>query len=109
MGVIRIARWLLAHRDAALKIYEVAKDWSNDASLVDRWAIVDAVARIVIPIMAEEGLLWASANDLYEDDTQVMALGGEVATLGIPWTAITTIIFPVMQIVFDFILREDED
>lgn len=108
MGVIRIAKWLLAHRDAAVKIYQVAKDWSADMSLVQKWAVVDAVARIVIPILVEEGLLWASSDDLYEDDVEIMALGGEVATLGIPWSAITTIIFPVMQLVFDFILREDE-
>lgn len=108
MSVIKIARWLMSHRDAAVKIYEVAKDWSADMSLVQKWAVVDAVARIVIPILVEEGLLWASSDDLYEDDVEIMALGGEVATLGIPWSAITTVIFPVMQIVFDFILREDE-
>ena len=107
MSVVRIARWLLSHKEAALKIYEAAKGWTPEMSLVEKWAIVDAVARIVIPILVEEGMLWAS-SDIYDDDTEVMALGGEVATLGIPWAAITTIIFPLMQLVFDFILREEE-
>lgn len=106
MSVLKIAKWLLSHRDEAMKIYEIAAGWNNESSLVDKWAIVDAVARIVIPLLAEDGMLWASADD-YPDDVEVMALGGEVAAMGIPWQAVTTILFPVLQVVFDFVMREE--
>lgn len=107
MGVLSIAKWLLSHREEAMKIFEVAQGWSNDLPLVDRWAIVDAVARIVIPILSDDSFSWASSlGD--EDELEVMALGGQVAALGIPWDAVTTILFPVLQIVFDFVLREAE-
>lgn len=106
MSVIKIARWLLSHKEAAIRIYEIAKDCSSDMELVQKWAILDAIARVIIPILASEGLLWGQDYE-YEDDVEVLALGGEVAALGIPWVAVSTILFPVLQIVFDFVLQED--
>ena len=107
MSVIKIAKWLLAHREEAIRIYELAKSWSPDMELVEKWAILDAVARVVIPILTAEGVIWSQDYE-YEDDVEVMAVGGEVAALGIPWVAVSTILFPIMQMVFDFVLREDE-
>lgn len=107
VSVIKIAKWLLAHRDEAIRIYEIAKNWSSDMDLVEKWAILDAVARVIIPILTAEGVLWSQDFE-YEDDVEVMAVGGEVAALGIPWVAVSTILFPILQMVFDFVLREDE-
>lgn len=107
MSVVRIAKWLLSHKDEALKIYEIAKNWSSDMPLVEKWAILDAVARVIIPILTAEGLIWSQDYE-YEDEVEVMALGGEVAALGIPWVAVSTILFPILQMVFDFYFREDE-
>lgn len=107
MSVVRIAKWLLGHKEEALRIYEIAKGWSSDMTLVEKWAILDAVARVIIPILTAEGVIWSQDHE-YEDDVEVMALGGEVAALGIPWIAVSTILFPILQMVFDFYLREDE-
>ena len=108
--VVKIARWLLSHREQALQIYELTKAWSTDLTLEERWKIVDSVARIVLPLFEEGGVLAFDADSFdYEDDVELMALGADVSALGIPWIAVTSVIIPVLQIVFDFIQREAKD
>ena len=106
--VVQITRWLLAHREAAMKIYELTKGWTNDLSVADKWAIVNSVAEIVLPLLEGANILSIDADFDYDDDVELMALGSEVSALGIPWIAVTSILIPVLQIIFDFVQKEGE-
>ena len=106
--VVQITRWLLAHREAAMKIYELTKNWTSELSVSDKWAIVNSVAEIVLPLLEGANILSIDADFDYDDDVELMALGSEVGALGIPWIAVTSILIPVLQIIFDFVQKEGE-
>lgn len=106
--VVQITRWLLTHREAAMKIYELTKNWTGELSVSDKWAIVNSVAEIVLPLLEGANILSIDADFDYDDDVELMALGSEVGALGIPWIAVTSILIPVLQIIFDFVQKEGE-
>lgn len=106
--VVQITRWLLTHREAAMKIYELTRNWTSELSVSDKWAIVNSVAEIVLPLLEGANILSIDADFDYDDDVELMALGSEVGALGIPWIAVTSILIPVLQIIFDFVQKEGE-
>lgn len=109
MSVVAIVKWLLAHKSQAMQIYAIVQKWSEDLDILDKWKIVSEVAEIVIPILASDEINILSVQEDDFDEAAVMALGGEVQALGIPWIMITTVILPVMQIVFDFVRNNREE
>ncbi len=109
MSVVAIVKWLLAHKAEAMKIYAIVQQWSEDLDILDKWKIVSQVAEVVIPILASDEINILSIQEEDYDEAGVMALGGEVQALGIPWIMITTVILPVMQIVFDFVRNNREE
>jgi hypothetical protein len=93
---LKILRWLLAHRDVLIKVLEAAKRYSRSAPLIEQWAIVDEIARIVIPVLEKEGvdvgaLLWS-----VDDEVEAFAAGAEVSALGVDWKTIIDILLPIL-------------
>lgn len=106
--VVQITRWLLTHREAAMKIFELTKSWTTTLTVAQKWAIVNSVAEIVLPLLEGANILSFDSDFDYEDDVELMSLGSQVSALGIPWIAVTTILIPVLQIIFDFVQKEGE-
>ncbi len=98
---LQVLRWLMSHSEVLFKVLEIAKKWDQNAPLVARWAIVDEIARIVLPVLEEEATnLWPLAYDHadYDEDDAVEAfsLGVEAGAMGIDWKAVTEIILPIV-------------
>jgi hypothetical protein len=48
---LKLIQWLLANQTALLKVVEIAKSWKNDATYSEKWAIVDSIARVLMPVI----------------------------------------------------------
>lgn len=48
---LKLIQWLLANQSVLMKVVEVAKGWHNNASYSEKWAIVDSIARLLIPVV----------------------------------------------------------
>lgn len=103
---IKVVKFLLANQAALLKIVEIAKGWRKDLSFSDQWALVDSIARLLIPILESQALapkaLYARDFEAldYEDEntyeTTLLPTGAEMAALGIDWKLMLDVIVPIV-------------
>lgn len=97
---LKVLQWLIAHRELLMSVVSVVKRYNKDASLLEKWALVDEVARLVIPVIQDNdevlGLLARDYID-WEDDAEVsFALGADVSALGVDWRLIIELVLPVV-------------
>ena len=102
---LKVVKFLLANQAALLKIVEIAKGWRKDLPFADQWAMVDSIARLLIPILEAQAL---SPKALYVRDfealdydestyeTRLLAAGAEMAALGIDWKLLLEVIVPIV-------------
>lgn len=91
---IKVIQWLLAHRDVLLKVVEVAKEFSRHRPYMAQWDVIDKIARLLIPVLAAEGVQPASL--LVEEPADVAMLSADVQALGIDWKQLVDILLPVI-------------
>lgn len=97
---LKVLQWLIAHRELLMQVVAVVKRYNKDATLLEKWVLVDEVARLVIPVVQDNdevlGLLTRDYID-WEDDSQVsFAMGADVAALGVDWRLIVELVLPVV-------------
>lgn len=102
---LKVVKFLLANQAALLKVVEIAKSWRKDLPYVEQWALVDSIARIVIPILESQAvspkaLMKSRFHDEDYEDTQYEALafgaGAEFAALGVDWKLLVDVILPIV-------------
>lgn len=97
---LKVLQWLIAHRELLMQVVAVVKKFSRDATLLEKWVLVDEVARLVIPVIQDnDEVLALLAQDYmdWEDDAEVsFALGADVAALGVDWKLIIELVLPVV-------------
>ena len=97
---LKVLQWLIAHRELLMQVVAVVKRYNQDATLLEKWVLVDEVARLVIPVIQDNdevlGLLTRDYID-WEDDSEVsFAMGADVAALGVDWRLIVELVLPVV-------------
>ena len=97
---LKVLQWLIAHRELLMQVVAVVKRYNKDATLLEKWVLVDEVARLVIPVVQDNdevlGLLTRDYMD-WEDDAEVsFAMGADVAALGVDWRLIVELVLPVV-------------
>lgn len=100
---LQIMKWLLKHRDALLKVVEVAKKFDKSAPYLTQWEVVSEIAQIVLPILDAEAVkpkLYGWDTDLLDmsDGYEALAFatGVEVAALGIDWKVLVDVLIPIL-------------
>jgi hypothetical protein len=99
---LKLIQWLLKHRDALLKVVEIAKRFDRGAPYLAQWALVNEIAQIVLPIFEAEAVGLKALTYDFEDlvtvpyDEQAFALGAEVSALGVDWKAIIEVLLPIL-------------
>lgn len=107
---LQILRWLLAHKDLLLQVVEIVKGWSKELPLVEQWAIVDKVARLVLPLLNEQDVVHLTAQDWDSDDpVSAFAFGAEVQSLGFDWAVIIQVIIPILQVILQALSKQQAD
>ena len=97
---LKVLQWLIAHRELLMQVVAVVKRYNKDAAILEKWVLVDEVARLVIPVIQDNdevlGLLTRDYMD-WEDDSEVsFAMGADVAALGVDWRLIVELVLPVV-------------
>ena len=97
---LKVLQWLIAHRELLMQVVAVVKQYSQDATLLEKWVLVDEVARLVIPVIQDNdevlGLLTRDYMDWEDDSAVSFAMGADVAALGVDWRLIIELVLPVV-------------
>lgn len=94
---LAVLQWLLKNQATLRKIAEIAKGWKKDLPYEDQWAIVDSIARLVIPMVKEsEASPKTLSQVLTVSHTAEAEMGAEYAALGIDWALVTNVILPIV-------------
>ena len=94
---LKVIKWLLQHRDVLIKVMDAAKHFKQGGLYIDQWAVVDNIARLVIPIFEKEGTD-IEGMLVHEFDAEVgaFAMGAEVQAMGIDWQQLVSVILPIL-------------
>jgi hypothetical protein len=97
---LKVLQWLIAHRELLMQVVAVVKKYSKEATLLEKWVLVDEVARLVIPVIQDNdevlGLLTRDYMDWEDDSAVSFAMGADVAALGVDWRLIVELVLPVV-------------
>ena len=97
---LKVLQWLISHRELLMQVVAVVKQYSQDATLLEKWVLVDEVARLVIPVIQDNdevlGLLTRDYMDFEDDSAVSFAMGADVAALGVDWRLIIELVLPVV-------------
>lgn len=102
---LKVVKFLLANQAALLKVVEIAKSWRKDLPYVEQWALVDSIARIIIPILESQAVAAKALtvsrfrDEDYEDqDYEALAFGAgaEFSALGVDWKLLVEVILPIV-------------
>jgi hypothetical protein len=102
---LKVVKFLLANQAALLKVVEIAKSWRKDLPYVEQWALVDSIARIIIPILESQSVAAKALTisrfqdaDFEEQDYEALAFGAgaEFAALGVDWKMLVEVILPIV-------------
>jgi hypothetical protein len=102
---VKVVKFLLANQAALLALVEIAKKWKKDLPYAEQWALVDQIAKILIPILeaqsvAPKALTKHRFHDDDFEDTDYEALafsaGVEFAALGVDWKLLIDVILPIV-------------
>lgn len=107
---IKVIQWLLAHREVLLKVVEVAKGFSRHKPYIEQWAVIDQIARILIPVFAaEEVVPKLLLDDELADVATLSAQAAEVQALGVDWKQLVEIILPVIIAILQALAAKNDE
>jgi len=90
-----------------VKCVEVASKFEADSSLIEKWDLVDEIARVVIPLLEEEDaveMLWESG-----DEYEAMSQGVELQALGVDWQMIVNTLVPIIVAILRSLTASQQD
>jgi hypothetical protein len=102
---VKVIKFLLANQAALLQVVAIAKSWRKDLPYVEQWALVDSIARVLIPILEAQAVSVKALTkhrfqdeDFEETDYEALAFstGVEFAALGIDWKLLIDVIIPII-------------
>jgi glutamine synthetase type III len=108
---LKLIQWLLANQTALLKVVEIAKHWKNDASYSEKWALVDSIARVLMPVIettvTNPKMLCSSYNVTYDerggvstmsfpDPKEVNETEAHALAINVDWKLLCDVILPLV-------------
>lgn len=102
---LKVVKFLLANQAALLQVVAIAKGWRKDLPYLEQWALVDSIARVLIPILESQAVgpkaLTKSRfqdEDFDDNNYEAMAFeaGAEFAALGVDWKLLVDVILPIV-------------
>jgi len=100
---IKVLQWMLRNQAVLRKVADIASGWKKDLTYSEKWAIVDSIAKLLIPVLEGDKVLAAA---LLEDDGDVRFLSNmqdEVSALGIDWAFIRDTVIPLVILVLQIV------
>ncbi len=92
---LSLIRWLINHREILTKCLAIAQKYDHSDSLLEKWALVNELAQILIPLFEKENatleLLWESGNEY-----GALSAGAELQALGVDWKMVINVLVPII-------------
>lgn len=101
---LRVVSWLIAHRDVLMKIVAAVQKFDMDSSYLDKWTIIDEIARLLIPVIDDE-VRTAST----EPDGDVQIYAAQIMDLGIDWKTFIDIVLPIIMAILQVLTKKKEE
>lgn len=104
---LSVIRWLIANREALVKCVEIVSKFEAESSLLEKWDLVDEVARVIIPLVEYEDaveLLWETG-----DEYEAMSQGVELQALGVDWQMIVNTLVPIIVAILRALTASSQD
>lgn len=107
---LQVIRWLVKHRQTLTNCMEIIKDFDPNSPLIERWDVIDKVAREVIPLLSSEDVseMGASWIDDY-DEYSAMSCGSELQAMGVDWRLVLNALVPVIVAILQALMPAEEE
>jgi len=108
---LALIKWLISHRDVLMECISIVKDYDHEASLLDKWEIVDRLAKVIIPVVEGEDIETLAYGEPYliaDDNYSAMSCGADLAALGVDWQMLITTLAPILIAILRALAPEDE-
>jgi SNF family Na+-dependent transporter len=89
------------------KCVEIVSKFEAESSLLEKWDIVDEIARVIIPLIEFEDaveMLWESG-----DEYEAMSQGVELQALGVDWQMIVNTVVPIIVAILRALTSSQQD
>ena len=115
---MKVVKFLLANQAVLLKVVEIAKSWRKDLPYVEQWALVDSIARILIPVLEAQAVAPKALtkhrfhDEDYEDqnyEAMAFGAGAEFAAMGVDWKLLVDVILPIVLSILKALAAGQED
>jgi len=96
---LRVISFLIQHRDTLSRIAAAVQKFDANGSYVEKWSVVDEVARILLPLLEAEQVKASWLVDDEDDGDIVSAsflMGAEAAAAGVDCRALVEVILPIL-------------
>ena len=93
---VKVLQWLLKNQSVLRKVADVASGWKSGATYAEKWAIIDSIARLLIPVIETDKV---EVKELLDSDGGVRFLSNmeeEVVSLGIDWVFVKETVIPIV-------------
>jgi hypothetical protein len=94
-----------------MECISIVKDYDHEASLLDKWEIVDRLAKVIIPVVEGEDIETLAYGEPYliaDDNYSAMSCGADLAALGVDWQMLITTLAPILIAILRALAPEDE-
>ena len=108
---LALIKWLISHRDVLMECISIVKDYDHEASLLDKWEIVERLAKVIIPVVEGEDIETLAYGEPYliaDDNYSAMSCGADLAALGVDWQMLITTLAPILIAILRALAPEDE-
>jgi hypothetical protein len=109
---LAVIKWLIANRDVLTECLSIVSSYDHDSSLLERWEVVNRLARVIIPALEGEDietLAYGEPSILSDDSYSAMSCGAELSAMGVDWHSLVSTLIPiVIAIIKSLIPSEDE-
>lgn len=109
---LALIKWLIAHRDVLMECISIAKDYDHNASLMEKWEIVDRLAKVIIPAVEGEDIETLAYGEPYlisDDNYSAMSCGADLAALGVDWQMLISTLVPILIAILKALVPAEED
>ena len=100
---VKVLQWLLKNQAVLRKVADIAGTWKSGLTYAEKWAIVDSIAKLLIPVLQADA---AAAQSLLADNGDVRflsAMQDEVSALGIDWAFFKDTVIPLVILVLQIV------
>lgn len=109
---LAVIKWLIANREVLMECLAIVKDYDHSASLLERWEIVDRLAKAIIPALEGEDietLAYGEPSILSDDNYSAMSCGAELSAMGVDWQTLVSTLIPILIAILKSLIPADDE